>query len=800
MNHARSQEEAFSMNDQHFDDLARTFAESGKRRTTRRKLLRALGVGGAAGLASSVTPGLHINAALQDATPAATPEPPPVVNSPLNVITVADKANELLYDKDTIFQYVANEVHYEAYSGALRGDRGTLWGMAGNSVDQSLLLAALLKEALFEVRYAIGPLDDATAQQLAASMALDHDAFRDQDLRAQFTNLAVNGVSVAQATPEAVSTPALTTEQQQVIDQATKAKDAQVAEAEKQLTASVKIITDALASKNVSLPDATAPALPDRERQQHVWVQIASGTEWIDLDPSMPNAEAGKAYATAAQTLDELPPELDHIVRFRVVKEVVSGGAPYQSDAVVLEHTARDLVGMPISFSHVSPDAFQGLGLTISGLVEGTTNFIPTFFVGRDVLAADQPIQFGTGGGLLGALGDEGSNEGDTLAEWLITEIVTPDGAIDPIQREIFDRVGYEQRATATESGTPIDLSKISPIELIDVGEGGSIYPPMIGIIGLAVVGGQVPSWLIDPARANVDDLSNISLGIHGYHMLRDRLSIESVAPKGYRYYNDAPNVTSFVFWPENVTAGQSPEFTVESDLIFRSVATVPVSGAQTEANAGILAGVIAHVAERVSLETTDWTADYEPDKSTAPPPLSVGRVFEAAAGQNVATAVLQLDSAEADMAALSVSPQASLRIKEALAAGFVVIVPEKPVTLDGKPISGWWQVDPTTGYTMDRMENGRGAVLLRGMSLFGPFAEYAQILGSVALRAWTAFKRLGCIIAITVTISGILWTVSSVQAGYSGAGTYANLGAAATAALGGAGSAFAKGACFGGA
>jgi hypothetical protein len=128
------------------------------------------------------------------------------------------------------------------------------------------------------------------------------------------------------------------------------------------------------------------------------------------------------------------------------------------------------------------------------------------------------------------------------------------------------------------------------------------------------------------------------------------------------------------------------------------------------------------------------------------------------------------------------------------------VIGPEKSVTIDGAPFSGWWQVEPTTGYTMDRMENGRGAVLLKGVVMYGPFAEYASMLGNVALRAWTAFKRLGCLVALTVTISGILWTISSIQAGYSGAGTYANLGAAATAALGGFGSTFAKGACFGGA
>lgn len=25
--------------------------------------------------------------------------------------------------------------------------------------------------------------------------------------------------------------------------------------------------------------------MPDRERQQHVWVQIANGADWVDLDP-----------------------------------------------------------------------------------------------------------------------------------------------------------------------------------------------------------------------------------------------------------------------------------------------------------------------------------------------------------------------------------------------------------------------------------------------------------------------------------------------------------------------------------
>jgi large repetitive protein len=774
-----------------FDDLARAAAEAGDHRTSRRSLLRLLGFGGAASLAASVAPDWlgDASAAIQDATPA--PQTP--VQPPIDVITVAQKASELFYDVDAIFEYVANEVHYEAYSGALRGEKGTLWSMAGNSVDQSLLLAALLKEALFDVRFAIGSLDDATSLQLADSMAIELDVLREQDLRAQLANLAVDGASVLDPLSSTGTTPVLTPEQQAEMDKATAAKDAQVAEAEKQLSASVKLITDALASKNISLPDPSAPALPDRERQQHVWVQYASGSEWIDLDPSVPNAGAGKAYATVEQTVAELPAELDHIVRFRLVKEYIGGGAAQRQDVMTFEQNARDLVGTPITLTHVPPSAFEALGQSIAGLIEGTLNYVPTLFAGEEVVTG-QPIQFGTGGSPLGddflneETDGETAGEGDTLAEWLVTDIVTPDGAIEPIERVIFDRVGFEQRAAAEASGTPIDVTTIPAVELVNLPDEGAVFPPMTAILGLAVVSSQVPSWYLDPARVNVDDLTNISLSLHGYHMTRDRLSIESLAPKGYRYFNSAPNVTSFVFRPDSVVEGQEPSLTIEADLIHRNASVVPVSGIAAEVNAEVLAGVMAHVVERVSLETTNWASDYQterPDQS--PAAVSVGRVFEEAEKQQVAITVLQPSSAEAD--SLAVSEQARARIKQALGAGFVVIVPESSVTIDGTPVSGWWQVDPATGSTLDRMENGRGSVLL-GSVIFLQTGEEVGLLASI-LRVVRAYQKLGmCISAIVLAVSGILWTISAIQAGISAPGGLANLGAAGGAALGGTGAA----------
>jgi len=56
-----------------------------------------------------------------------------------------------------------------------------------------------------------------------------------------------------------------------------------------------------------------------------------------------------------------------------------------------------------------------------------------------------------------------------------------------------------------------------------------------------------------------------------------------------------------------------------------------------------------------------------------------------------------------------SFSPEAALRIGQALMAGTVVIVPEQPVAIGDVGMTGWWAIDPLTGYTSDMLENGLG-------------------------------------------------------------------------------------------
>lgn len=74
-----------------------------------------------------------------------------------------------LQDPLAIFDY-AQGLAYEPYAGSLRGTRGTLWGAAGSSLDQSSFLIAALRAAGIPARYRHGALSVNDAQTLLASM------------------------------------------------------------------------------------------------------------------------------------------------------------------------------------------------------------------------------------------------------------------------------------------------------------------------------------------------------------------------------------------------------------------------------------------------------------------------------------------------------------------------------------------------------------------------------------------------------------------------------------------------------
>ncbi|HYF63522.1 MAG TPA: transglutaminase family protein, partial [Herpetosiphonaceae bacterium] len=79
------------------------------------------------------------------------------------------QAAELGQDPLRMFAFVRS-LGYHAYQGSLRGTRGTIWNKAGNALDKSSLLIAMLRAGGIPARYRHGALDDAATDQLLASM------------------------------------------------------------------------------------------------------------------------------------------------------------------------------------------------------------------------------------------------------------------------------------------------------------------------------------------------------------------------------------------------------------------------------------------------------------------------------------------------------------------------------------------------------------------------------------------------------------------------------------------------------
>jgi hypothetical protein len=679
------------------------------RQLTRRDALRALGSAGVAvATAGSTWSGVATTKA-QDMGLVATPEAASPQGFDRVGPTVADMAADLRYDLNAIFRFVADEVEYDSYPGALRGANGTYWGLAGNSVDQALLLAALLDEALVETRFAVGELSDEAARRLLAATRQDETTARAKTARILAPPLPATDDQALALTPEEESLAKALPAAQQALKE----------RIDQQLDEEVQTVEDALASAGISLPEP-AVELPERERRRHVWVQYADGPLWIDLDPSIPGSEPGKVHATVTETHDSLPDDEHHRVTIRLVAEQIVGGAPARSELLTFEATSGELVGVPITLLHPEAEMLKAAGVAITGTLTGLLNHVPALIVGNQSVEG-KPVTFATGGGALGALSadDEGggATEGDTLGEWLELDLKTPQGE-RRIVREIFDRVGYMHRQVAT-----VDPAAVAPVELTETGEGAGTYLPLTAVWSIGVVSGMVPDAYFGESPESGDQLADLSRIVHTFHYGRDVISQMQAQRTGYRAYRDEPNVTAFVVTKTAATTDTATEVAT-FDILHRSSGVSPLAGRSGPGDAHPLLteGVLAQVIERAMVEV----GAVMPAELALPAGSStgVGRVFEEAARQGIATVVLQ--PGEADPKRLAIGEGARARITEALVAGFVVVVPERSVALGGEQRVGWWLVDPATGATADTMDDGRGVTM----------AEFARVVGIAACTA----------------------------------------------------------------
>ncbi len=681
-------------------------------RFSRRHLLWLLG--GSAGAATLWNGGWagNVNAGRADALPSTPPPTLPEVDLAVpDTPTVAKLAASLDWDIDTMYRYVTDEVRYDAYSGALRGATGTLWGRAGNSVDKTLLLAALLDEAAVSWRFAIGPVDTIAGGGPTAGPAPTIEEARKRSA----------DVLLPPDVVESWSGDGPWTRMPEV--------DELFAVARERVLGTVALVGDALAEAGVQMVGGDG-SIPADELERHVWLQYADGANWIDLDPSVAGAEAGTAFATPTETPSVLPDDAYHTVTVRVVAEVVTTGEPTRTELVTHQFRSADLAGTPVYVVH-APASWLGIG----GAITGDQQYQPALLFGDQVVEGAS-MSLALHEGALDALGEEGDvAEGQTIAEWIEVDVTVPGGEAKQSNRTLFDRIARDKR----ESGN-LDLANLPNIELIHIDdEIGDVFLPFAGAIILSIVSQPVPWNYFAGEPAGVLPETLIGQGAYGFDYMRDLCRLELLNAMGGTMFADEPSVTSIQMSPRPLIGGadvQLVDLTV--DMLHTHSRTQPHAGAEGTATmppAGLLAGALDHAAERMLVNAL---AALLP----APTPtveISVGRIFELAAEEAIETLTL---APGATVRIPDLAASAARRIDEALAAGRYVIIPARPVTLGGAPRTGWWEYDAATGVLLDRMDDG-------GRASAGEYAFLIKVLVfaacSILLLGITALAaRLG--------------------------------------------------------
>ncbi|MFO7531740.1 MAG: transglutaminase domain-containing protein, partial [Candidatus Limnocylindrales bacterium] len=666
-------------------------------RIDRRTFLKALGLS-AVGLAAGANLGTWPRALLAAEGP--------------TLGAIDELALALEFDTERIFRFVSEQIRYEPYAGILRGAEGTLMARAGNSADQAVLLAALLKASGIGCRFAQGPIDTATAAGLLTAAVTDLEIGRAEIMEA-ITGTGEGGRPLT-TQPDTATLARL--------EAAAPDGERVLAWARTALASEVSMIEAALSAAGVSLP-ADFTGLPMSERDGHLWIQAASGPVWLDLDPSLPWLTMGDAASPAVLTHESVPDELRHLVTFTVIAETMAGDTLTETTLLETSDFADVLAGKPIAVLNIESQGLKALGASITGALEGGTTYLPCVVLGETVIAGPGTIRFGgsedaSGDAPLGdaAFGPTAPGTGEPTAQWVQVVITSPGAEPVVVRREMFDRLGPSARSTGSASLTtlpPAELTRLEP-------DGPPDYLPAQRSHWLTVHTGIVGGGTLGEALLSSDLGATLANASRVYHIIREGGGAEFEMPSGARTYVDAPNLVALTVDQEQ---GDELELRLRTrmDIWHRSFGVTPVSGIDPISSPRLLAGVASHIAERLLF------GEASPDPDVAGSVASVGAVFDAARRDGLDLRVLRTPE---DAAALPYAPDAQVRLRDSLAGGWLAVAPARPVRIGDQDRAGWWLIDPLSGRAVDQMDDGRGEAVPGYLTI-----EYGNFRASIPIR-----------------------------------------------------------------
>ncbi|HEY3883929.1 MAG TPA: hypothetical protein VGL62_01880 [Vicinamibacterales bacterium] len=618
---------------------------------------------------------------------AAAPEP--------SRFSIEKTADEIGNNPAELFAYVHAHVRTQVYAGALRGARGTLISGAGNSWDQALLLAAMLRHEGREVRFARVHLTPELAAKVVDRMFIDA------------------------ATPRAPARKPL-----QVPDSLKVGSRAMLAHLQADWQGAQTDLLQALDRANLSLGDrATTEQQLESETADHAFVEYREGDRWIALDPVATSA-SGTSVASDAESFPDVPDALYHHVTIRIWIEERHGQTLRQEEVLRFPTTAPALSGAQVLLSHRFGHDIAGNWRAIPMLQIDGHRYAARAFSEAGILSAnpnskedliDQAHQAVSQLGQVTAVfGDDkkptpaAAPGGELTSETLEVEFTDPANHSELVRRELIDRIGPVARANKTAATAPLTSIKVAdgvPLQLAGIYALAFATGPMnpaLPVRRLSSAAGAIgdPQALKDARPARNGSLSPEDqqrlVRVLGQYPALLQASAESLLVLSQRlagslriadasplFYEATPRLVIASF---DVTSG------LTLDLRRNTVRAVARNASASDLIRANLARSVADAAIEGDLLMPDVQGGG----------IAAIDIFARARTQGIRLVALRGGE---PLTSVQASELARARMANA-EAGSVLIVPERTPSPAPSHFA-WWKLDPSTGEALTTLDTG---------------------------------------------------------------------------------------------
>jgi hypothetical protein len=629
-------------------------------------------------------------------------------------------------DPIKLFEWVRDNTFWVPYQGSLRGAAGVLMDRLGNSLDRSLLLADLLHSAGFQARLAHVGLSDNRAR------GLWDDIQKISDTQV-FSETAYKGMEISQFENIALRVQMNTQEMQQGLKQLSQINNKNDREAKQRVKDQVEMLMETIGE--LKAEGEISEQMRIEALRDHWWVQYETEESWVDLDPLLPQGKPGETVEEPEETveIDDLDEALLHLITVRVVAEQWKDG--YLDEHTSFEHTLRpsELFGKRIILYNLSLNWPEDLRLDEEEFAERfrdaileAKEWMLVFEVGPDMIVqssftdkgginenpnptpeaeaggATRGVFRGVTGGLMGgSRKDEDEEKGYLTAGWLEYDLHLPGQDDQTIRRELFDLLGPAARST--EEVEEPDFSDDQKLERGYCLFGIIEILPVVCQISPQFADQVTSQYCVDQLRILQEELEddnpvenlNIRIGRAAEALHSPLFKWALLRPRWNQYvsstYFGSINVVNL---RTRIVEAASGEFLLRRifDIVNNDISIFP-QATSSPAMARLNQGVADTVAEAMIIPGPK-------------PHMNLNYLIDLAKDQQIGWRLAK-EIQHKDWEKWRLSEDVRARIEGTLMNGWAVVVPERPITVEGKPRLGWWSVNLESGETLAVMDTG---------------------------------------------------------------------------------------------